>query len=235
MIQILYGLHTVKAALANPKRHHKSLFVTEKSIEKLDTLPKNLSVHIVSGDHFSTLVPEGAVHQQVVLETTPLPFLTLEDYCKRAPSDTRIVILDQVTDPQNVGSILRTCAAFGVHALLVPGSHSGDLQSPLLAKIASGALEYIPLIHGGNLAHDLRYLKEQGFWCYGLDERGTPIGKMKSWNGKVALLFGAEGKGLRTLTKKSCDQLLSLPTSPQFPTLNVGATVAATLYATTAL
>ena len=230
--QFLFGQHAVTAALKNPKRKNHKLYVTHKSVEKLGSLPKEIEIKIVEAHAFKDLVPEGAVHQQLVLETNPLPFLSIEDFCKTSVSETRLVILDQVTDPHNVGNILRSTAALGGAALVVTDAHSSDLTSGTVAKVASGALEVVPIINVINLVQALTYLKKNDFWCYGLDERGHDISSVKNWSGKIALVFGAEGKGLRRLTKERCDSLLRLPTESDFQTLNVSTTVAVTLFAT---
>ena len=232
--QFLYGIHAVKAALGNKRRQNKTLYVTSKSREKLGTIPPNLTVKNVSADVFDTLVPPGSVHQQVVLETQPLSFLPLEAFCKQHPQEARLVILDQVTDPHNIGAILRVVAALEADALLITAMHSADVMGGTVAKVASGALEHVPIISETNLSQAFEYLKDKGFWCYGLDERGVDVRTLKSWPEKTALVFGAEGRGLRRLTKEKCDQLLSIPTSKAFPTLNVSTTVSIALYTTKA-
>lgn len=232
--QFLYGIHAVKAALDNKRRKNKTLYVTSKSREKLDSIPSGLTVKTVSADVFDTLVPPGSVHQHIVLETQPLEFLPLESFCNQNNEQARLVILDQVTDPHNIGAILRVVAALEANALLITAMHSADVMGGTVAKVASGALEHVPIISETNLAQALEYLKDEGFWCYGFDERGTDVRIIKSWPEKTALVFGAEGRGLRRLTKEKCDQLLSIPTAKAFPTLNVSTTVSIALYTTKA-
>jgi 23S rRNA (guanosine2251-2'-O)-methyltransferase len=229
--QILFGLHTVKAALANSHRHHKVLYLTSKSQNLLKELNGNLPpVKIIPLKELEQKVPPQSVHQQIVLETSSLPPLSIEEICQRSAEETTLVILDQVTDPHNVGAILRSCAAFNVNALILTTDHSSKTNSAILAKTASGALELVPLIEITNLASTLDFLKTQGFWCYGLDEEGSAILGKTKLDGKIALVMGAEGKGLRRLTKDRCDQLIRLPTNPNFPTLNVSNALAITLF-----
>jgi len=231
--QFLFGLHAVKAALKNPQRKHTALYVTDKSHKTAlafkGTLP---SVKVISLKELEQKIPSQSIHQQVVLETTPIAPFSLEDICAQAKNDATIVVLDQVTDPHNVGAILRSCAAFGSIALVVTANHGADTSSAVLAKVASGALEVVPILEEVNLSQTMDTLKEYGFWCYGLDEEGEEtLGKIKL-DGKVALFFGAEGPGLRRLTKEKCDVMLRLPTTDQFSTLNVSNTVAVALFAT---
>ena len=232
--EFLYGFHAVKAALLNPQRQKKTLFLTSKSKEKLRDVQHTVPTKIVGPELFDTMVPPGAIHQHIVLETGPLAPLPLETFCQKAQDNTRLVILDQVTDPHNIGAILRVVAALEADALLMTDVHSGDLSSGTVAKVASGALEHVPLITVTNLAQAMAFLQSQGFWCYGFDERGINLETITSWSGKIALIFGAEGKGLRRLTKEKCDQLICIPTAPAFPTLNVSTTVSIALYATKA-
>src|SRR3989344_1216230 len=229
--QILFGLHTVKAALSNPRRNHKALYVTSKTHPLIKELKDNVPpVKIISLKELEQKIPPQSVHQQIVLETTSLPSLSIEEICSHPDEEATLVILDQVTDPQNVGAILRSCAAFNATALILTTDHSSGVNSTILAKTASGALEIIPLLEVTNLASTLDFLKTKGFWCYGLDEAGSAVlGKIKL-DGKIALVMGAEGKGLRRLTKEKCDQLIRLPTNPNFPTLNVSNALAISLF-----
>lgn len=229
--QILFGLHTVKAALSNPQRKHKVLYVTSKTHPLLEEIKTPLPpIKIISLKELEQKVPPQSVHQQILLETTSLPSLSIEEICSHPEEGATLVVLDQVTDPHNVGAILRSCAAFNVAALILTADHSSGTNSTILAKIASGALEMVPLIEVTNLASTLDFLKTKGFWCYGLDELGSAVlGKIKL-DGKIALVMGAEGKGLRRLTKERCDQLIRLPTNPNFPTLNVSNALAIALF-----
>ena len=229
--QILFGLHTVKAALANPHRHHKALYLIDKSRHLLKELPDKLPpVKIISLKELEQKVPPQSVHQQIVLETSAIPSLSIEELCDASTAEETLVILDQVTDPHNVGAILRSCAALNAKALILTSNHSSNIDSTVLAKTASGALEIIPIIEVTNLAATLDFLKEKGFWCYGLDESGSSVLGQVKLEGKVAFVMGAEGKGLRRLTKEKCDDLIRLPTNRQFSTLNVSNALAIVLF-----
>jgi 23S rRNA (guanosine2251-2'-O)-methyltransferase len=228
----LYGLHAVFAALKNPHRHHKALYLTEKT---RDSLAKELKgytlppMKIVDAKEIQRMIPATAVHQGIILESFSLEDLSLEEVVERADANATLVILDQVTDPHNVGAILRSCAAFGATALILPEHHSSDLGG-IAGKSSSGALEIVPVVKVINLAQSLAYLKKHDFWCYGLDEEGTTTLGRTSLTGRNAFVFGAEGQGIRRLVRESCDDLIRLPTAPEFSTLNVSNTVAVVLY-----
>lgn len=230
--QILFGLHAVKAALNNPRRRHKVLYLTPKSQILAKELPSASlpPVKVISVSELEQKIPPHSVHQQIVLETSALPSLSIEEICENGSDNSTLVILDQITDPHNVGAILRSCAAFYVEGLIITSDHSSNVDSSIIAKTASGALEVVPIIEVTNLASTLNFLKTQGFWCYGLDEAGASTIREAQLSGKVALIMGAEGKGLRRLTKERCDELIKLPTNPSFPTLNVSNALAISLY-----
>lgn len=229
--QILFGLHTVRAALANPHRQHKVLYLTNKTQSLIKDLPKELPpIKILPLKELEQKVPPQSVHQQIVLETSPIPLLSIEEVCETSRPDETLVVLDQITDPHNVGAILRSCAVFNAKALILTTNHSSAIDSTILAKTASGALEITPVVEVTNLAATLDFLKEKGFWCYGLDEAGSSTLGETKLEGKVAFVMGAEGKGLRRLTKEKCDYLIRLPTNPHFSTLNVSNALAITLF-----
>ena len=221
---LLYGIHAVLAALKNPHRTTEKLWLKEKNVTLFATHLKKIAYEIVDDKKLDTLLPKGAIHQGVVLRTSALDDLSLEEVAEQAADKCCLIFLDQVTDPQNLGAILRSCAAFAVDALVVPEAHSPQFEGTI-AKVASGALEQVPVIRVTNLSRALETVQAQGFWCYGFAEEATEVlGKTKI-TGKVALIFGAEGEGLRRLTKEICDVLVKLPTSSHFTTLNVAQTV----------
>lgn len=229
----VYGLHAVEHALKNPKRRLvRALAANAEDAKRLETLRPNTTFHKADKKVFLDLFGPQAVHQGVALETLPLEEEALEDFCKRAPTPALILALDQVTDPHNVGAIIRSAAAFGVSGIIMQDRHSPD-QLPLVAKTASGALEYVSLLSVVNISRALEYLKEQGYWIVGLDERGTPLGTGKPLPSPTVLVLGAEGRGLRPLVAKTCDLHVRLPTSDAFPTLNVSNAAAIALYACT--
>lgn len=230
----VFGLHAVTHTLRSPYRRHKRLFITQScaaSLKKKNfSLPPHLVTHIVSPHELSALVPQGSVHQGVVLETTPLPSWSLEAVLEQ---DVRLLVaLDQVTDPHNVGAVVRSCAAFGVDGLILTQRHSPSVTGTL-AKVACGALEYVRLIYVPNLARSLRTLWNAGFDVVGLAQEAPRMLHHTPMSPKVALVFGSEADGLRQLTRRTCSQLASLPTQARFPSLNVSNAVAASLYGLT--
>ncbi len=179
----------------------------------------------------AALLPHGAVHQGWALDADPLeqPDLdTLLDTIGRADPAV-IILLDQVTDPHNVGAILRSAAAFGAAGVVV-AAHNAPPITAALAKAASGALELVPLARVVNLARALDRLKEEGFWCCGLDETGDTDFAALDLGPRVGLVLGAEGGGLRRLVREHCDRLARLPTRPELPSLNVSNAAAVALY-----
>ena len=232
--QKLFGTHAVVAALKNPLRTGCSLFITRKTFATFEKehleLIKNIGIILfVTPEEIDTRLGTNEVHQGILLETDPLPLLSLEEIVEQAQETETIVMLDQVTDPHNVGAIMRSAAAFGVSSVVMTEYHGAPI-TPTLAKCASGALEHISLGSVGNLKQGLDYLKSQNFWCIGLDEEGAQELQDFVFEGRIALVLGAEGKGLRRLTKETCDVLLRLPTGSVFSTLNVSNAAAVSLY-----
>lgn len=231
----LYGMHACLAALANQKRHCKRLLMLKKVAQNLQ--PKsiareNITPEIVSAQDIEQVLPYEAVHQGIALLVLPLPPFQLEDFFSHSAEGATFLLLDQITDPHNVGAILRSALAFGVTATIMM-RHNAPPMTGTLAKSASGALEDMPIILVTNLVDAMTTLKEQGFWCYGLDEEGAVLPSLSKTGDKIALVLGAEGRGLRPLTKKTCDLLLSIPTTDHFSTLNVSNAAAVALYALT--
>ncbi|CAK0757404.1 23S rRNA (guanosine-2'-O-)-methyltransferase RlmB [uncultured Gammaproteobacteria bacterium] len=232
----MFGLHTVAAAWINPQRTCKRLLVTESALETLTpTLKRAAALGLdrppptpAGRLDLDRLVP-GAVHQGVVLETSPLPEVDLDDFLALDPRPGFLVVLDQVTDPHNVGAVLRSAAAFGAGAVIVTERNAPDATGTL-AKSASGALEVVPLVRVVNLARSLSQLRDAGYWCVGLDESGRRTLPELDLSGPVALVLGAEGEGLRRLTMERCDELTRLPTSGPVSTLNVSNAAAVGLY-----
>lgn len=190
-----------------------------------------IAPEFIEKDVISGLLPENAIHQGIALLPATLPEMTLEDLPDADASIPVVVaVLDQVTDPQNVGAILRSAAAFNVHALIVPDRHSPPITG-VLAKAASGAVEIVPVIRVGNLSRALDQLAEKGFWRIGLDGHTTQeLEKAAGKFQKIAIVLGAEGKGLRQLTAQKCDLLAKLPISPRVESLNVSNAAAITFY-----
>ena len=224
----IYGLHAVAAALANPRRARHKVLLTANALKAISA-PE--SPHETTNPQDITkALPPGAVHQGAALATDPLPDLSIEDIFTGADSDL-VLVADQVTDPQNIGAILRSCAAFGAKALILQARHSPPL-SGALAKAASGALEHVPVILVTNLARAMDELGELGFTRLGLAEEGGSLLSAQAANcsGPTALVLGAEGTGMRRLTREKCDALVRLPTSATQPSLNVSNAAAVALY-----
>ncbi len=228
----LYGFHAVIAALQNPARRPQRLLLTRTAEAELaaqglslgGSLP--LQPEFLGGEEISALLPPGAVHQGIALKVSPLPDLALDEACEGA---TRVVVLDQVTDPHNFGAILRSAAVFGAGALVATERHSPPLTG-VLAKAASGGLERVKIAKVTNLVRALDELKDLGFEVIGLDGEGEVSLPEFRTGPKVALVLGAEGAGLRRLTREHCDILARLPASGEMKSLNVSNAAAVALY-----
>lgn len=225
----LYGLHTVRAALANPERKLIKLSVTQNAFARLDmgdadVLP--FPVEFVSPQDIDKVLGPEAIHQGVMLETRPLPVRKLEAL-KESPL---LLVLDQVTDPHNVGAIMRSAVAFGAGALVTTQRHS-PTESGVLAKSASGALELIPYIQITNLADALGELHKLGFQTIGLDSEGPEELEKTFAAERVALVLGSEGKGLRQKTRETVNALARLDMPGEIKSLNVSNAAAVALYA----
>ncbi len=230
----LYGHHAVTAALGNPERKLLRLARTGADIEPGEVEGGSgdwPEWEQVPRDVLESWLPYGAVHQGIAAKVHPLPERGIEDVVADAADRDQavVMILDQVTDPQNVGAILRSAAAFGALAVILTERNAAP-ESGSLAKAASGALEHVPLVRVANLARALETLKKGGFWIAGLAaeaERTLAEAKLK---GKVGLALGAEGPGLRRLTREHCDLLVRLPTGGPIDHLNVSNAAAVSLY-----
>ena len=191
-----------------------------------EKLPQPIFVENVDIDR---LLPRDAVHQGLLLDAQPLEDPDLADFLLTAPDNAKIVMLDQVTDPHNVGAILRSASAFGAIGVIVQKLHAPDITGTL-AKTASGAVEHVPVLREVNLSRALEQLKNAGFYCIGLAEEGEETIAELETSGKVCLVMGAEGDGLRRLVAENCDVLAKLPTSGPISSLNVSNAAAVALY-----
>jgi 23S rRNA (guanosine2251-2'-O)-methyltransferase len=222
---VLYGWHTVKAALQNPARKMHRLLATENAARRLAEDGITATAEIVRPAAIIERLPPDAVHQGLYLEADPLPSPEIKDIVPRSP----LLVFDQITDPHNVGAILRTAAAFGVAAVVTTARHSPEATG-VLAKSASGALEYVPIVTVQNLARGMEHLKEGGYLLVGLDAAATADLRTLPLQAPLALVLGAEGKGLRQLTRDSCDYLARLNLPGQIKSLNVSNAAAIALY-----
>jgi 23S rRNA (guanosine2251-2'-O)-methyltransferase len=234
----LYGQHAVLAALANPDRAILRLLVTAEILGRAGAaLTAALAgrgrdrpeIEEVPRPTIDAHLPRGAVHQGIAAEVGQLPELGIEDICRTPAKRAVILVLDQVTDPQNVGAILRLAAGLGALAVLTPERGAPEATGAL-AKAASGALEHVPLVHVVNLRRALETLKAAGFWCVGLDHAARQSVDQVALPERAALVLGAEGSGLRRLTRETCDLLVAIPLTGAVDSLNVAAATAIALY-----
>jgi 23S rRNA (guanosine2251-2'-O)-methyltransferase len=227
---ILYGWHTVTAALANPERHIRKLWATENAARRLAEAGMSLPVgpELVRPDFIAARLSADAVHQGLFAEADPLPARTLSDL----PAARLVLALDQITDPHNVGAILRTAAAFAVGAVVTTARYSPEATG-VLAKSASGALEWVPIVVATNLARALDELKERAFQVIGLDGEAPDDLSALPLAPPLALVLGAEGTGLRQKTRATCDRLARLSLPGAVKSLNVSNAAAVALYIAT--
>jgi 23S rRNA (guanosine2251-2'-O)-methyltransferase len=234
---LLWGLHAVRAAFLNPDRRITRLWLTEAGqkvfddtiTQARDELLKRPDAKHMERDELDRLLPPNSVHQGIVIETLPLPERALNGIIQADPPPDVILMLDQVTDPHNVGAILRSAAAFGAGAVVMT-ERNAPATTGVLAKSASGALEVTPMVHVVNLARALDELREAGYWCVGLAEEGEKTLGELDLSGRTVLVMGAEGEGLRHLTRQKCDELARLPTQGPIGSLNVSNAAAVALY-----
>jgi 23S rRNA (guanosine2251-2'-O)-methyltransferase len=231
----LWGVHSVEAALRNPRRHCRRLLATEAGFAKVSSAASERGVKVerVTEEELLKRLPRDAVHQGIVLECDPLPRAGLEDtVLDQAAGKRLVVILDQITDPHNFGAILRSAAAFGALAVIAQERHSPPLTG-IVAKTASGALDRVPVVEVVNISRTLEELKDSGFQALGFDSEAAYDIAQCDLTGDVALVMGAEGEGLRRLVRENCDRLVRLPTAPRLPSLNVSNAAAVALYEVT--
>jgi 23S rRNA (guanosine2251-2'-O)-methyltransferase len=230
----IYGNHAVLAAIDNPDRRIRRLVQSDLSGERLARGGSDRSLppwETLRRDELDRLAGRESVHQGVAAQVDPLPEIEIENLIDRIGdrADCVVVVLDQVTDPHNVGAILRSAAAFGAIGVMLTERHAAP-ETGTLAKAASGALEVVPVIRVANLARAMEQLKEANFWCAGLAAEGQKTLAEARLSGRVALCLGAEGAGLRRLTRAHCDLLVKLPTRGPIDHLNVSNAAAVALY-----
>lgn len=225
----LWGKHAVAAALDNPERKILKAWATREASAFMQ-FPKDVPVTLADVADLGRLVPHDAPHQGVVIEVEPLENSWLGELLTGAPERAVLLVLDQVTDPHNVGAILRSAAAFGAIGIVTQDRHSPP-ESGVVAKAASGALERLPWVRVVNLARALEEIGEAGFWRIGLTGDAEMELKDALGSPRVALALGAEGAGLRPNTREHCDALARLPISDAVESLNVSNAAAVALYA----
>ena len=226
-----WGRHAVFAALANPNRVIRRMWGTREALSPLN-LPSDLPVTFADVADLGRLVPHDAPHQGMVIEVDPLPDIWLGDLLEQAQGNRRpLVVLDQVTDPHNVGAVLRSAAAFDAVGI-VTQDRNAPPESGALARSASGALEVVPWVRVVNLARALDEIAEADFWRIGLTghAKGT-LAEVMGDAARIAVVLGAEGEGMRQNTETHCDELAKLPISPKVESLNISNAAAIALYA----
>ncbi len=224
---IIYGWHAVEAALRNPKRRILRILVTQNGEKRLQEFGIKLKVtpEVVRPEAIDRELTPDAVHQGILVEADPLPVPEIADI----PANGLVLVLDQITDPHNFGAIVRSAAAFAVDAIVTTGRHSPEATG-VLAKSASGGLEYVPLVLVQNLARTLLELRARGFQLVGLAEEGETDLADTNLKAPLALVMGAEGKGLRQLTRETCDLLARLELPGEIKSLNVSNAAALALH-----
>lgn len=229
----LFGLHAVRDALMNPARKAQRLIVTKNAADRLgDALANSaLTPEIADARKFSAPIDPASVHQGAALEVKPLDWGGLDGVIP-ADGPSVVLLLDRVTDPHNVGAILRSAEVFGASAVIAPVRHSAP-ETGALAKSASGALERQPYVRVKNLSASMATLKDMGFHVIGLDGAAdlTLQDTLKKPSERIALVLGAEGPGLREKTRDTCDELVRIAFSGDFGSLNVSNAAAVSLYA----
>lgn len=223
----LYGLHAAEAALANPARKIGALYATPNAAQRLEALvqTRGLTVNSVTPKDLDRILGQDTVHQGILIEASPLPEAGLD-----ALEDARlIIVLDQITDPHNVGAILRSAAAFGADAMVMTARHSPPLQGAL-AKAASGGLEHVQIVTVPNLARAMAELGTLGFMRIGLDSGADSALEDLPQHERLALVLGAEDRGLRRLTAEHCDAICAISTAGAIGSLNVSNAAAIALH-----
>ena len=229
----LFGTHAVAAALDNPHRRLLRFLATGEAAAHIEAHLDALAgggaprLERAERDDIERLLPPGAVHQGVALLARPLPAVHIDEMALGGGAP--LVVLDRARDPRNVGAVIRSAAALGAAAVIVPKRHAPE-ESGTLAKAASGALERVPLVRAANLARTLGALKETGYWCIGLDAGAERTLADTDAGGNIALVLGSEGGGLRRLTRETCDTRARLPMGQGTDSLNLSVAAAIALY-----
>ena len=237
----IYGRHACLAALRNTRRACLELFVSEKHSKKytdLQHLARSRGVYVqtIGEQKLDSMLGTSAVHQGIVLRAAPLfgrsvPMsVRVEDIVANAGKTSTILLLDEVSDVHNVGAVLRSAGCFNVDAVLLT-EHNTPAENSGMAKASSGGTDVVPVVCIGNLVKTLDYLKQEGYWCYGFDADADNLLHEVKFSKRRVIIMGSEGKGMRNLTKKHCDHLVSIPISEKINSLNVSNAAAIAMYA----
>ena len=227
----MFGLHAVKAAIENPNRIKHELWISQNAKAKIFSTIKKPAIPIFNLDKSKNLpIPENKVHQGAILKVSPLKQPTEINELSKTNQPKLVVILDKVSDPQNVGAIIRSSLFFNCNAI-INSINGGSSENGSLVKAASGAFEQVNYMQVTNIVQSIIKFKKSGYFVVGLDESSPDkISSIKKENSDIALVFGAEGKGMRKLTKEHCDRLLSIDGNHSFSSLNVSTAVGITLF-----
>lgn len=235
----LYGFHACHEAWLNSERNINALYITEQAEKGFHDCLKQAQKYnidrpdptIIDKSKLDKMLPKGAVHQGIAIDSAPIEEFDVQDFIIKAHSQARSVlaILDQVTDPHNVGAILRSASAFGLDGVIMQKKHAPSLDG-VLAKTACGAVEHVPVAQATNISRAIGELQEAGFVVVGLDERGDD-NLCTLDHERIVIVLGAEGPGIRHLVKESCDLLTRLPTQGAIGSLNVSNAAAVSFYA----
>lgn len=232
----LYGRHPVVAAINNPKRQINAILVTAENADEVKKLCISTNrntglVKVVERKEIDKILPQDAVHQGMIAQVKELECYDITDICNMSENKEKcfVLILDQVTDPQNIGAIIRSCVAFDALALIIQDKNS-PAESGAMAKASAGMIEHLPIARVTNLSRAIEELKKCGFWTVGMDGYATDNIDKINKNGKTAIIMGSEGKGMRRLIEESCDITVRLPISEKVESLNVATAAAITLY-----
>lgn len=233
---LLYGRHPVFAAIANPSRQILKIYATAENAPELKkhltaSQKNNTPLQIVDRKDIDKMLPREAVHQGYAAQCRELEDYSVEDICALADQrpDCHILVLDQVTDPQNIGAIIRSCVAFNTLALVMQDKNAPQ-ETGAMAKASAGMIELLPICRVTNLSRTLNQLKEAGFWILGMDGYAQTTIDQINKAGKTAIVMGSEGRGMRRLVEESCDASVKLPISPEVESLNVSTAAAIALY-----
>jgi 23S rRNA (guanosine2251-2'-O)-methyltransferase len=227
----LYGQHAVAAALANPDRPCYRLLATETALPGIEARAheRGLTIETALPERLAQILPPDTPHQGLLLSVGPLPERDLDELGQAEGQRSLVLALDQVSDPRNLGAILRTSAALGVEGVILPQRRSAELNGAC-AKAASGALDLLPIVEVVNLARALAELKERGYWIVGLDAAGEHALEALDLPPRVVLVLGSEGEGIRRLVAERCDFLARLAIDPRMESLNVSVAAGIALY-----
>lgn len=225
---LMYGKHSCLAAINNPKRKIYNIFVTSGFANEHQNLLTNLKYEILSNNELYAMVGSDATHQGIIIKTQALEAKNLKNLTSDKV-DAKFLILDQINDPHNLGAIIRSAAAFGIDGIIMPQDNSPK-EGAVIAKSACGMLEKVDLYNVVNLTTTIKQLKEDGFWVIGMSADAKDDISSADLTGKIALVLGAEGKGMRRLTQENCDLLVKIPINPEAESINVSNAAAIACY-----